>query len=847
MGGLATETPMRDPQYSTDPGVQLQLRELRARKEPMRIFPLGAGPIGDRFRVHSASDRIYEVEIRDPGARVNLCTCPDFRINRLGTCKHIETILRRPRLAERCSPRRARAFVFLDRRRDSIALHPADGKGLLTPFRQAFFDGDGAFRGQTPAEVQRMLEAAARHPARVLTVAPEVTHELGRRREREAWARYADSVRARARGGEDPFAFLAAPLYPYQVEGSLHLLDRRRAILGDEMGLGKTVQAAAAAAFLLREGHARRVLVVCPASLKHQWDLELRRFAAAGPTVVAGTAARRHEAYRSEQAFVIAHYEQIYRDRRFLQDSDLHWDIVILDEAQRIKNWRAKTSDAVKDLRRRCRFAFVLSGTPLENNLEELYSVCQFVDPTLLGPLWDFHDKYYRLDEDGHVQGYRNLDSLRSRIAGIVLRRTKETVRLQLPERIVNRFYVPLTPQQRALHDELSPQVAQLVDRMKRRPLSDDERRRLTMLLTLLRRVCDAAEMAKGPPGPIPKLEELDRILEELVVVGGHKALVFSEWTDMLDHAATLLRKRRLGHGYLHGGVPAARRGDLIERFHSDPTCRVFLSTESGGLGLNLQAASVVIHLDLPWNPARLEQRNARADRIGQTRTVHVVTLVAEDSIESRIERLLESKREIFDAVFRADGAAEVDLPSLSGRMADLLAEVVDAPAAGTDVAREEASAVARARPVGGTSEPIAPAPAAPIPARSMAAMASALVQALERPAATRATRALQAAFHLRDGGFAAESVAQSGKAILAALGDLLARHGIPIPPDPQVPAAVRRHLVPAGRLPRPLLDRALSSLSWSQGFEAETDVPPELAAELLAEVGGIVAEIGRA
>ena len=138
-----------------------------------------------------------------------------------------------------------------------------------------------------------------------------------------------------------------------------------------------------------------------------------------------------------------------------------------------------------------------------------------------------------------------------------------------------------MTPQQRAVHDDYRMRVAILVALMKRRPLTEAEKKSLTILLLLMRRACDASQMAKGEPSPVPKLEELERLLDELVVEGGRKAIVFSEWTDMLDLVVGRLKKRKLGHVYLHGGVPSGKRGGLIERFRDDPTCRVFLSTEA--------------------------------------------------------------------------------------------------------------------------------------------------------------------------------------------------------------------------------------------------------------------------
>jgi len=943
---------MRDPQYCPEPEVQLDLRRVRAEKETMRIDALGEGPIGVRFGVRSASERRYEVEVRDPAHRVNTCSCPDFRINGLGTCKHVETVLARhgPRLRERGGG--PRAFLYVDRARGAIAIHPAVGRGngLAAEFRRAFFNGDGVFRGRTDADIARLLESAARLGDRGLAVGPEVLADVARARDEASWGRTAAAIRRRAESGKDPFGFLAGALYPYQVQGAIQLLERRRSILGDEMGLGKTVQAIAAATFLIREGHAARVLVVCPASLKHQWTQEVRRFAGIEATVVEGFPRARHALYESAASpFVVANYEQIFKDRRFLRSSDLRWDVVVLDEAQRIKNWRTKTANAVKDLRDRCRFAFVLTGTPLENNLEDLYSVCQFVRPEVLGPLWEFHDRYCRLDEDGRTRGYRNLDELRSRISSLYLRRTKESVQLELPDRVVSRFYVEMTPQQREAHDDHARGVAILMALMKRRPLTEEERKRLSLLLLMMRRACDDSTMGKGRPGPSPKLEELDRILDDVVEAGGRKAIIFSEWTDMLDQVAGRLHRRRLGHVYLHGGVPTPRRGALCDRFRTDPTCRVFLSTEAGGLGLNLQAATVVIHMDLPWSPARLEQRNGRAHRIGQRHTVQAITLVAKDSIESRIESLIASKRALFDAVFRPGATAtEVDLPSLSGPMLTLLSEIIAevdldaakrrAPAAGSrpspaprptleaEIARTLGGdhRVLRVRGLEGAARAVivVPDPTARVKAGIAAARAASaepeplvvskevgdlLEACLERSAAagadrlrapeqagngngdhggsadgdgahgpfpsaavtrngagsaigprtdagsppaappSRSERALEVALHLRDGGFGAEAVVQASRAIVGALADLLARHALPVPPDPQVPAAVRRHLVPSDRVPRPLLDRALSSLAWAQGFELEPAVPGSLAEELLAEVTGIVSALREA
>ncbi len=666
---------MKAAELIADPVEQEKMRRERALSEPYRVEAVDERPTGVRLRVVSTSLRRYDVEVRDPEHGVNDCTCPDFAVNLLGTCKHLEAVLRKHRAKWSGKLPERGGLVHLRRApTPAVAFHAF---GRLTDraasVRDAFFDADGAMRDPGAGEA---LLAACEQSA--VPVGDEVRRHLALELEQVEWegasARLAAEVDERGRG------ILSLPLYPFQAEGVRFLLRRRRAVLADEMGLGKTIQAIAAAKVLSRAGHVARVLVVCPASLKHQWYGEVKRFTGAEAQVVGGGPKARHESYRHGPLWTVANYEQIFHDREFLQDAAVGWDLVILDEAQRIKNWRAKTSDAIKDLRTRCRFAFVLTGTPLENNLEELFSVCQFVDPTLLGPIWKFYERHFQLDDHGHTRGYRRLDELRARLAPVLLRRTKEEVQLQLPPRVSNTFYVQMTPAQREAHDGWVQAATVLFHIMKKRPLLPKETERLMMDLLLARRACDDSVMGHGDPSPSPKLDELGKIVDELVVEGGRKAILFSEWKDMLDLASRQLTQKKIGHAYLHGGVPSGSRGKLIERFRDESSCRVFLSTEAGGLGLNLQAASVVVHLDLPWNPAKLEQRTARAHRMGQKETVQVIHLVAQGSIEHRMETLLAGKRGLFQAVFGKKATETEFLRPASGGPAQELVRMLVTP-----------------------------------------------------------------------------------------------------------------------------------------------------------------------
>jgi superfamily II DNA or RNA helicase len=454
---------------------------------------------------------------------------------------------------------------------------------------------------------------------------------------------------------------ISTPLYGYQEEGVLHLTFGRRTMLADDMGLGKTVQAIAATALLKQLRDIQHVLIVCPASLKHQWAREIRRFSSLSVQVIEGNPIQRRDLYRDLQFFNIINYELVRFDEEEIIRRE--FDLVILDEAQRIKNWRTKTADKVKRLR--SPYAFVLTGTPLENRLDELYSIFQFIDPTILGPLWRFNNRYYETERrpsgSYKVLGYKNLDELRRRIAPYVLRRVRDEVLLDLPQRIDSNFFVEMTSPQWKAYEEYEQRVARLMAQARRRPLTPEEHKILLGCLVKMRLICNALALHDPEIKPqdrektAPKLRELREILGEEVASNGHKAILFSQWSNMLALTEPALERLKLGWVKLTGDVPTKKRGALIAQFFEDPKCKVFLSTDAGGVGLNLQAASMVINLDLPWNPAVLDQRIARAHRHGQPHTVNVVNLIAEGTIEERMLDTLAAKRAVFEAALNED------------------------------------------------------------------------------------------------------------------------------------------------------------------------------------------------
>jgi hypothetical protein len=310
------------------------------------------------------------------------------------------------------------------------------------------------------------------------------------------------------------------------------------------------------------------------------------------------------------------------------------------------------------------RYAFVLTGTPIENRIDDIHSLMSFLDPSVLGPLFRFNREFYELDERGRPSGYRNLEQLHNRIKPFLLRRRKADVETELPDRTDQRYFVPLSQKQEASYAGHENQVARLVAASKSRPLTQLESEKLQRELAMMRMICDTNYILDPEDKTCPKLAELEKILEECRGNGDVKVIVFSEWARMLELAKDLCERMRIGYALHTGSVPQRRRRAEIQLFKNDPNCRVFLSTDSGSTGLNLQNASVVVNCDLPWNPARLEQRIARAWRKHQTRPVTVIHLVSKDTIEQRMLETLSSKQALADGILDMHG----DLSSIRFR-----------------------------------------------------------------------------------------------------------------------------------------------------------------------------------
>jgi superfamily II DNA or RNA helicase len=697
--GLAAAPPEREPatELTEEELVARAIadRAERAKTERMKVRSANAETPWTDYTVTSLlSGKTYLVSLRGLEPGQSYCSCPDFRTNTLGMCKHVMKVAaaarRKFKPGQLNRAYRWRRIEVLLRYGTDISLH------LVVP-------------DKLPDEVEAIVRlhvdkaldnvpALLRTLARLETlgaeyhVSPDAEEFIQQRLHRERLRALVQEIRRDPAKHPLLTTLLKVPLLPYQLDGIAFAAGTGRAVLADDMGLGKTIQAVGVAELLAREADVRKVLVICPASLKSQWRNEIARFGDRDVQLIAGPIAGRAEQYRSGCFFTICNYEQVLKD--ILAIEQVPWDLIILDEGQRIKNWEAKTTRVVKGLK--SRFALVLSGTPLENRLDELYSVVQFIDDRRLGPGFRFFNQHRILDDTGRVVGYRNLDQLRERLGPILLRRTREQVRLEVPERTTEIVRIPPTDEQKALHDAHMHTVVTIV---AKKYLTEMDLLRLRMSLLMCRMAANGTILVdKENPNWSSKLDRLGELLDEIAAEPDRKVVLFSEWTTMLDLIEPLLTERGLEFVRLDGSVPPTRRQELVNTFQTQPSCRLFITTNAGSVGLNLQAANTVINVDLPWNPAVLEQRIGRAHRMGQTQQVQVFILVTEQTLEENLLETLSAKKDLaLAALDPTSEVSEVQLKSgaeeLKGRLEILLGAKPEAPIDRTSQEREREAA----------------------------------------------------------------------------------------------------------------------------------------------------------
>jgi SNF2 family DNA or RNA helicase len=594
----------------------------------------------------------YKVFLRDFKNKTGYSDSQDSKINKLGTTKHIMYAFRMLQENQHLFNKLDKTFpfieIFCDPLNDyKISWHYPhelliDEKLLISRY---FKNAHSIENNKTTTFLGFINEAVKSNR---FCIRPEVNEKLEAAFEIEMLYKLSQTH-------VPDFSPIKAELFDYQKKGIEYTLFRKVAIIADEMGLGKTLQAIGAAIQKKEIFNFNRTLVVCPASLKEQWKKEIEKFTDEKAMVVQGTPEERTLQYfNNDHYFFIVNYETVLRDQRAINKAGI--DFLILDEAQRAKNYETKTASSLKRID--AKHKLVITGTPIENKLIDIFSIMGILNPHFFGPLWEFSYQHCLFDPERHnkINGYYNLKNLNKKLDQILLRREKRKVLDQLPNIQQHDIPLNLSPLQADYHGNFARSLAQIIHK---KFLTPYDMQRMQLLLANMRMVCDSTYLIDDETNESPKLEELKYILLEKLDVQNtdRKIIIFSEWIKVHKLIGKMLRENNIGFVELNGKIPVKSRGELIRKFEENKHYKIFLSTEAGGSGLNLQVADILVNFELPWNPAKKNQRIGRIDRLGQQSSkLTIFNFITRNSIEQQIASGLLVKQSLFDGVL-GDGA----------------------------------------------------------------------------------------------------------------------------------------------------------------------------------------------
>ena len=431
-------------------------------------------------------------------------------------------------------------------------------------------------------------------------------------------------------------------LFPYQKLGFNWLKNMYDigfgGVLADDMGLGKTLQTISLLNEIYQENRDFSALIIVPSSLLYNWKEEIIKFTGISPTLIEGTAAQRKEIIsKKSRGFMITTYQALRNDIEEYKSRD--FDIVVLDEAQNIKTTTSQIKKAVMKINSKVNFA--LTGTPVENNILELWSIFDFVIPGYLDNLTKFKKTYKEAIVNPNSSKIHNLREI---IAPFLLRRTKKEVLTELPDKIESNMVVTLSNEQKQLYMSY---IKKAKNEMKKFNENENNRMKILAILTKLRQICNSPTLFKEDyKGKVAKLEVLRDLMPD-IIENGHRLLIFSQFVGTLKEIEKELENMGIEYFYIDGSVKSKERVDICNKFNAGERQVVLISLKAGGTGLNLVGADVVIHYDPWWNIAVENQASDRAYRIGQKKSVQVIKLVTEGTIEEKIIKIQESKRKL--------------------------------------------------------------------------------------------------------------------------------------------------------------------------------------------------------
>jgi SNF2 family DNA or RNA helicase len=450
-------------------------------------------------------------------------------------------------------------------------------------------------------------------------------------------------------------------LMPHQKVAVDFSLFRDNFINGSECGTGKSLPSLISA-ILLRKNDIKNCLIICPATLVYNWQNEIQKFLPdnISSQIIEGNQEQREIQYRNDCFFTIVNYEKVGLDYDIFL-SEMQFDLIIADELHRLRNSgghkktqkRKRTTDAesVIKLGEKAKYRIGISGTPLQNKIQDIYSIMKFINPKIFGGWYRFMQRYCIKGYFGEVSGYKNVEEINDKLKLIMFRRTKEQVLKDLPEKVYKDIYVELTQGQIDLYHEMKNKI--LYDKNDEQIFQD-----VLAKFVYLREICDSAELVDLHETGSSKIKALLDILDEIPKTS--KVVIFSQWSKMIHIISKHLKEP---HIIFTGEVSVGeKRDDLISEFNSSSK-RLFLMTSAGGEGLNLQQANYLIFIDLPFNPQVIKQIEGRLDRIGQVNKMTIIRIITKNTVEDRVLEILKTKTDLFDGVI--DGKSDIQRQSM--------------------------------------------------------------------------------------------------------------------------------------------------------------------------------------
>jgi len=435
------------------------------------------------------------------------------------------------------------------------------------------------------------------------------------------------------------FEELKLPLFNFQKIGVGFLCATKSALLGDDPGLGKSIQALSTS----RINQAKKVLIVCPSTLKLNWNDEiLKWYPEEKITVLAGSRKIRENLWAEDSKYFLVNYELLLRDIDLIKR--IEWDYIISDESTRISNPKAKQSKAIKTIEAKDKIA--LTGTPFNNSVQDIWNILDFCQPNILGSYWQFTNKYCIKDRFNSITGYKNLKDLKEYIAHYMLRRKKEEVLKELPPKLFETIYVEFNDEEKIIYNAIKNEIAnELKEYQITKVLDDKYIKNVLVRMIRLKQAADSLKLISEHEFS-SKTEALKELLED-ISHNGAKTLIFTQFAGMAELLMEELKE--YNPLLISGKIKNEQRSQNVKDFQLKEDNKILISTDAGGIGLNLQRAQHVVHFDLPWSISKLEQREGRAHRIGQKENVTVYKMIVHNSIDEYVLKILHKKQEMVE------------------------------------------------------------------------------------------------------------------------------------------------------------------------------------------------------